>query len=229
MKKTKLTTCLIAAGVLVAFAGLSMPVWAEIPKELKALVDAHPNAPAGSVTRIKKASQAERGGNGVARPPGLGYSTRQVVTTEITTIRDLVKHINNKAPAEPVQLEVAVQTTQPGLRYLGQWVRDPYTTSLFFEEGNRLVMLNLENFKAHGSRLFIFDENQNAKVGATPAALGLRQQGARGLWVLDWIVPGDERLATLWVEDMLDAKGTPSRRPEAITALAEALLALKSK
>jgi hypothetical protein len=141
-------------------------------------------------------------------------------------IADLQRRINRPASA-PVEL-IAVNTQRTdGLIFLGQFVESPLRTNLFFRDrdGAR-VMLTVWKFAASGARLIIINEFLNASIGSARGTLGLGHVGndPRVIWVLGWILPGDETQAELRVEDRLDAKGEPSRRPGAIVSLGASLL-----
>jgi hypothetical protein len=141
-------------------------------------------------------------------------------------IADLQRRINRPAGAPVEVIAVNIQRTD-GLIFLGQFVESPHRTNLFFRDrdGAR-VMLTVWNFVASGGRAIIINEFLNASIGSAKGTLGLGHVGndPRVVWVLGWILPGDKTSAELRVEDRLDAKGEPSRRPGAIVSLGASLL-----
>lgn len=109
-------------------------------------------------------------------------------------------------------------------RYLGQYVPEPWTTYLFYElAGGGKAMLKLYDFKKQGAILYVFDEDQNVRVGQSPGVLSLETHGSKAMWALGWIMPGDAVSATLYIEEALKA-GKPATSPEDIVALGAALV-----
>ena len=215
----------IAVAATIAALGYATMARADIPTAMKTILD-RPSAP-GTVTRIKEPMSPEArklAGNSMVAELS-GYRLISAHEQQMAPVRRMVPTITRK-PGEPlVKVKVPMNLGAAGLRYLGEAVSDPFNAHLIFLDAlNRPVMLSFENFKEQGSRIFLFDEMQNARVhGTLPAALSFSQHGNEGFWTLHFVPPGDETIARLVVEDRI-ANGRPTLQAAEVVRLAEAIL-----